>query len=317
MGIFSNLFSSGKKENTTETQKNNDKNFDILKYDGIRALQIRKIEYAIRCFTEALNIRQDIDTMNYLASAYVIEQEFDNALEILNGMTELTPDDPNVYLTRVSVLLMADKEAEAIPDCLKVIELDPENNLAYFQMAKAKRTTEDLLGAIADLTKVISLKEDFAEGYLLRAEILYDMKQGKEALEDVNRTIELIPEEETAYLLRGRIHELLGDIQSASDDYQQALDLNPFHEEAYLMKAQLLVAQEKYDEAITVYDEAIEHNEQSAKAYAERGRVKNLKGDDKGAIEDLKISIELNPDSDEAQKVKQANFDDLYKGGIF
>ena len=56
-----------------------------------------------------------------------------------------------------------------------------------------------------------------------------------------------------------------------------------------------------------------------AKAYAERGRAKNLKGDKEGAFSDLKKSIELNPESDEAKLMngEHSNFDNLYKGGIY
>ena len=80
-----------------------------------------------------------------------------------------------------------------------------------------------------------------------------------------------------------------------------------------------MIAQEKYDEAITFLDEAIEVNPHFAKAYAERGRAKNLKGDKAGAFEDLKKSLELNPDSEEAQRMngQHSNFDNLYKGGIY
>ena len=47
--------------------------------------------------------------------------------------------------------------------------------------------------------------------------------------------------------------------------------------------------------------------------------AKNLKGDKTGAFEDLKKSLELNPESEEAQKMngQHSNFDNMYKGGIF
>ena len=43
MGIFSSIFGGSKK---TEEEKN----FDILKYDGIRAMRIGKLTYALKCF---------------------------------------------------------------------------------------------------------------------------------------------------------------------------------------------------------------------------------------------------------------------------
>ena len=118
----------------------------------------------------------------------------------------------------------------------------------------------------------------------------------------MEKAIEIVPEEESSYLLRGRIHMALGDIEAANSDFQQVLDLNPFNEDACILSGQLLIEQKKYDEAIAFFDEAIETNPSFAKAYSERGRAKNLKGDKTGAFEDLKKSLELNPEGEEARR---------------
>ena len=302
--FFTSLFSSSKKNEDTveEKVKNDQKNFDILKYDGVRAQKMGQVAYAIKCFTEALNIEEDFETMNYLVSAYSMANETGKALDVLNRMVELEPEHVNTLLTRVSVLFMLDKDQEVIADCMRVIELDASNHLPWFLMAKAKRTTGDPLGAVADLTKAIALKDDFTDAYLLRAEILLAMKQGKEALPDIEKAISLAPEEETTYLVRGKIHESLGDLDVAAADYQQALDLNPFNEDACILKGTLLITKGLLDEAIAFFDDAIDIKPDFAKAYTERGRAKNLKGDKEGAFEDLKKSIELNPEGEVAKK---------------
>lgn len=318
--FFKSLFSSAKTETSEgEKSKNNQKNFDILKYDGVRAQKMGKLAYAIKCFTEALNIQDDFETMTYLTTAYITANEPEKAFDVLNRMIELEPDHIQTLLIRVNVLFMLDKEAEVIIDCQHVIALDAENHLPHYLMAKAKRTTGDLFGAIADLTKSVALKEDFTEVYLLRAEILLGMNQGKEALPDVEKALELMPDEESAYLLRGRIYESLGNQEAAGTDYQQVMDLNPFNEEACLLAGKLLISEGKHDEAIAFFDEAIEMTPEFAKAYAERGRAKNEKGDKAGAMDDLKKAIELNPEGEEAQKFngQHSNFNDMYKGGLF
>ena len=318
--FFKSLFSSSKAATPEEEKSKNDqKKFDILKYDGVRAQKIGQVAYAINCFTEALNLQEDFETMTYLVAAYTTANKADEALEVLNRMVELEPDHINTLLTRVSVLFMLDKDADVIADCRHILELEEANHLAWFLMGKAKRTTSDPLGAIGDLTKAITLKEDFTDAYLMRAQILLSMKQATEALPDVEKAIVLAPEEETSYLLRGRIHEAMGNIDAAAADYQNVLELNPFNDEATLLVGQLLITQERLDEAITFFDEAIDLKPDFGKAYAERGRAKNLKGDKEGAFEDLKKSIELNPEGDEAQKLEgqHTNFNDMYKGGIF
>ena len=181
--FFTSLFSSSKPAEATEDKaKNEQKNFDILKYDGVRAQKMGKLAYAIKCFTEALNIQEDFETMSYLVSAYTMANDLGKAEDVLNRMVEMEPDHIATRLTRVNLLFMLDKDAEVITDCLHVIELEPSNHVAYFMMAKAKKATNDVFGAIADLTRSISLKEDFADSYLLRAEILLGLGQAKEAL---------------------------------------------------------------------------------------------------------------------------------------
>ena len=318
--FFKSLFSSSKAATPEEEKSKNDqKNFDILKYDGVRAQKIGQVAYAIKCFTEALKLQEDFETMTYLVAAYTTANKAEEALEVLNRMVELEPDHINTLLTRVNVLFMLDKDADVIVDCRHILELEETNHLAWFLMGKAKRTTSDPLGAIADLTKAIALKEDFTDAYLMRAQILLSMLQATEALPDVEKAITLAPEEETSYLLRGRIHEAMGNIDAAAADYQNVLELNPFNDEATLLVGQLLITQERLDEAITFFDEAIDLKPDFGKAYAERDRAKNLKGDKDGAFEDLKKSIELNPEGDEARKLEgqHTNFNDMYKGGIF
>ena len=49
MGLFKSLF-GGNNTPETEKEKNDKKNFEILKYDGIRAQRMGKLPYAIKCF---------------------------------------------------------------------------------------------------------------------------------------------------------------------------------------------------------------------------------------------------------------------------
>lgn len=318
--FFSSLFSSGKQDGAPDNwEKNDQKNFDILKYDGIRAMRIGKLAYALKCFSEASRIKEDFEMMNYMASAYIMSNNLAEAKGVLDRMVELRPDDVPTRLSRVNLLFMMDLDADVVADCLHVIEVEPSNHTAYFLMAKSKRATADPLGAIADLTKSIAIKEDFADGYLARAEILLLMGQAKEALPDVEKAVELAPEEESGYLLRGRIMAALGDMEHAASDFNRVLSLNPFNEDANILSGQLMIEQGRYDDAISFFDDVIDMAPGMAKAYSERGRAKNLKGDKKGAFEDLKRSLELNPEGEEAKLMngRHSNFDNLYKGGIF
>ena len=111
--FFKSLFSSSKAATPEEEKSKNDqKNFDILKYDGVRAQKIGQVAYAIKCFTEALKLQEDFETMTYLVAAYTTANKAEEALEVLNRMVELEPDHINTLLTRVNVLFMLDKDAD-------------------------------------------------------------------------------------------------------------------------------------------------------------------------------------------------------------
>lgn len=67
MPNFLKSFFSGKSETPeSEKQKNNQKNFEIFKYDGLRAQRMGRPDYAVKCFTEALAIAEEFETMGYL-----------------------------------------------------------------------------------------------------------------------------------------------------------------------------------------------------------------------------------------------------------
>ena len=70
MGFFKSFFSGKSDSPANEKQKNEQKNLEIFKYDGMRAQRMGRTDYAIKCFTEALAIQEDFETMGYLAHVY-------------------------------------------------------------------------------------------------------------------------------------------------------------------------------------------------------------------------------------------------------
>ena len=72
MGFFKSFFSGKPANPEEEKQKNNQKNFEIFKYDGMRAQRMGRADYAIKCFTEALALQEDFETMGYLAQGCIL-----------------------------------------------------------------------------------------------------------------------------------------------------------------------------------------------------------------------------------------------------
>ena len=290
MGIFSSLFGGSKK---TEEEKN----FDILKYDGIRAMRIGKLTYALKCFEEATAIQEDLETMQHQANTYIRVNRMDDARQLMNRMTEIASDQPLVFQSLASLCYMQEDYKGMDEACRKALALNDQDPATYFLSAKAAVGLSNGIQAIAMLTKAIMLNEEFVEAYQMRAEILWTMRQVKDANEDIEKLLSMNPEDENALLLKGEILAVSGEEEKALELIDQVLALNPFSEKAYILKGSYFLAKQAFDKALGVYDEALEINPNFAQAYHERGRVKLAKGDKQGSMEDMKRAIELSPEN--------------------
>ena len=295
MGFFKSFF-SGKPDNPmAEQEKAKQKNFDIFKYDGMRAQRMGRQDYAIKCFTEALAIREDFETRSYLAQAYAQTNQLEQARQQLEQMVQLEPGHTSTFLTLANICYMQEDYPAMAEAAQKAIALEEGNAMAHYLLGKADNGQGNSLMCIAHLTQAITLKEDFTEARLLRAEALMKMHQYKEASEDLETILAQEPDEENALLLRGQVAEATNAPEKAEADYRHITDVNPFNEQAFVCLARLEIARNKLPEAIKLLDEAIELNPDSPALYHERGRAKLLNGDKDGSMEDLKKELELNP----------------------
>ena len=312
MGFLSSIFGGNK-----DAESKKKKDFDILKYDGIRAQRIGKLTYAIKCFKEAIEIQEDLETMNHLSTTYIQMNQMEEALAVMTRMTEIAPEEPVHFLSLAGLCYMMEDYQGMDNACKKALAINEQIPVAYLLSAKAAIGMKNGIQSIAMLTKAIMLKDDYAEAYQMRAEILWSMRQAKDAMEDVEKLLSINPEDETALLLKAEIIAANGNAEESMELINQVIAMNPFNENAYLLKGNLLLALKELDKAIEVYDEAIELKPDFAQAYHERGRAKLEKGDKEGSMEDMKKSIELAPQSGSAISGQYNNYDHLTRNVPF
>ena len=300
MSIFKALFSKKKEETTSATSKEEEKKFDILKYDGMRAQRIGRPDYAEKCYTQALELQQDFETMGYLAQLYVQTNRHEEARKLLQEMSELEPSHLQTRLNLTSVCYALEDYTGTTEAAKQALALQPENTTAYLFLAKAAHRTGDDIMSIAHLTKCIMTDETNTEARLLRAEVLLSLAQTEEAQKDIEAVLAIDEQDEAALLLRAFLHLRQGKPAEAEADYRLVIALNPFCEQAYTELGMLLIQQERAEEAIEVLNDAIEQNPSSAAAYRERGRAYMALGNKEQAAQDMKQSLELAPEQAEA-----------------
>ena len=71
MNFFKRLFNGVAETPEEEQKEQNERDFDVLKYDGVAALRQHVFDYAEKCFVHALDIREDLETRDYLSQTYI------------------------------------------------------------------------------------------------------------------------------------------------------------------------------------------------------------------------------------------------------
>lgn len=261
MGFFSTLFGGRQLSPEEEKQEQEAKKFDLLKYDGVKAMKMGQADYAVRCFTEALKVHDDLEVHDYLSQVLLRQGNLDAAMNELRTLGDAEPENAQIQIRMAQVAYMQEDYATMETVCQQATTLEPENAEPYFLHAEALKGQQNPVGAIAMLTKAISLKEDYAE----------------------------------AYLLRGQTLLVMGDAASAETDADWLLEHVGDHEDVLLLKARVEAAKGQAQEAIRVYGKVIEVNPFQIDAFRERGRLRLDLGDKAGAEQDMQTVLELDP----------------------
>lgn len=267
MGFLKKLFGGSDQPTDNKKKENDNKQFDTLKYDGVRALRQGQSAFAVQCFTHALQLKNDLECRDYLSQAYIHTDQLPLAAEQLQILTEAQPDNISIFIRLAEVYFMAENYENMATTCIRAMELDKENTSVLFAYARACNGQGNTIQAIALLTKAITLKDDFAEARLMRADLLLKMGDANGAEEDAKMLQEQCPDNEDILLLVARIYEAKAMHNEAIEAYCRVLDVNPF----------------------------------CLAAFKERGAIRMATGDSKGASEDMKQVLEL--DSNTASNI--------------
>ena len=275
MGFWKTLLGGKEKSPEEEKQEREEKNFDLLKYDGVKAMRMGQADYAVRCFEEALKMREDLEVRDYLWQVFLRKGNLAAAIEQLQVMADAQPANVDVLLQLAHVAYMEEDYPLVEQTVERIRNVDAGNERASFLLAKAAIGTGDSERAIALLDQLIAQHDDYADARLLRGQTL---------------------------LAAGRVAD-------ADADATWLVDFAGGHEDVLMLKAAVETAKQRFPVAMKLYDLVLQVNPFSAEAYRQRGNLYAAMGETDKAKADLQQALELNPEQDVEnieQQVKQA-----------
>jgi serine/threonine protein kinase len=166
------------------------------------------------------------------AGAYADLRQWQEALSDCTRAIELDPNDARAYAFRGDIYHMLDRHEEALADCITAIHLQPEDALAYSYrgcVLSSLRRHED---ALADFQRAIERDPGLLDAYLGRALALADVGRSEEALRDYDRGVQTGQANVRLWYNRGKLLSDLGREQEAIASYREALRLDPLDTES-------------------------------------------------------------------------------------
>lgn len=222
-----------------EKEAEDRKNFDILKYDGVRAMKMHRYDYAVECFRHALQLKDDLEIHDYQYQVYMALGDLAKAYGELEKLAEAQPDNIDIFLRMAHVAYMMEDYVVMGSACEKALLIDKDSPLGLYLYAKACIGTDDVTNAVAMLTRAILVKPDYADAYLLRGEVL--LKDGKtdEAYEDVKQLLKGFSGNEDVLMLKANVEMARGDVLETMKSLDRVIASNPFRADAYKLRGEL------------------------------------------------------------------------------
>ena len=87
------------------------------------------------------------------------------------------------------------------------------------------RYKDDYQGAIEDLSNALEINPQDDQAYFVRGYAKLNLEDRQGAIGDWNRTLEINPEHSYAFLNRGAARELANDLEGACRDWRKAAEL--------------------------------------------------------------------------------------------
>ena len=234
---------------------------------------------------------QSIDQLFRQGNAAQAAGDFAEAEQVFRRVIQLDPQNAVAYYNLGNALYNQGNLEEAIASYRQAIEIDPQYAYAYFNLGIALYDQGDLEGTIASYRRAIELNPQYAGAYTGLGNALADQGNLEEAIASYRRAIELDPQNARAYFNLGLALRSQGKLEEAIASYRRAIELNPQYVYAYHNLGNALYNQGNLEEAIANYRRALELDPQYAHAYSGLGNALRIQGNLEEAIANYRQAL--------------------------
>lgn len=275
---------------------------DVVRWSGLFEAALEEPEPAVAVLTLLLT-RARLDTAGQALALRLRGREHRNAERYPDALAdytrtlELDPENEQAFFGRARTHHLESRTDEAIADYTRAVELHPENvrNLSYRSLAYtgAGRYAQ----ALADLDRARELAPDDMWVFTTRGRVLWALKRYDDALAVLDEAVVRMPEDAFAWRIRGAVLQDTRRYEEALSDFSRSIDLNPEQDWAFTRRGNVLRSLGRSEDAVADFTRAIALAPDSAWAFSCRGYAHRSLVRYGDAAADFTRAIALAPDS--------------------
>jgi tetratricopeptide (TPR) repeat protein len=197
-------------------------------------------------------------------------------------------------LTQKAVESFQKKDFEASIDYFTcIIELYPNDSIAFFDRGFVKDTHCDFTGAIKDFTEQIKIDPESIDSYFLRGMVYEKIGELEQAEADYKKVIQLEYENADAHYFLGLLKQLKCEQKAAMKYFLETVEVNPAHTGALEAIGWLYCQKKKMDNGLIWLNRAIQSDSNCYTAFLHRSWLYAERGNNKEAIQNLEMALQL------------------------
>jgi tetratricopeptide (TPR) repeat protein len=246
---------------------------------------------------------------NHLSSTFRLPEDIikkDSAFDVLQNTDdwftlwqndwysaeEKTEADVNYYVKKGQF-------TEALDLADKSISGSPANPVLYALRARTNFVQANFAAAIADYSSALNIDKKNNDYLFARGSAYLKAQRYKDALTDFNKALKIQPDNFDYYLERASAYAGLNDYSNAVKDAQFYLKYFDSDQKAIYQCGEYYYGMEDYLNALKCFNKNLKEDPTSALYFKARGKTYLKTSTYKYAINDLSMSLDLNPNDGE------------------
>lgn len=305
----------------------------LLVVGGLLMRRWRLAELAQRSATlalgeAALKARKPVEALTHI----------DNALG-LAARDGVLLQEPRLWSLKGAALAAQRKHRRALVYLGVALELDPTDELVWFERGKLYAGLKRWQGAVECYSRAVGRRHDFLEAWLALGEARLKLNANTEALAAYGQVTRQAPRRIKGWLGLGRAHAALGQVRQAVQAFDTARRIDPEALQPYLAKAQVYYSLKLWEKAQLAYEMVVHLDPEMAEGWRKiagchlelhqpqralfalnslidlepenmegllrRAALRYDEGDYGEAISDIHLALDLEADNSQALKLKQ------------